>query len=178
LPKVIENIREIILQAAKKDLFAKGYDKLSLRGVCKQCNIAIGTIYNYFPSKINLVAVIMLEDWNKQLEKMLYDCEKAENVEIGIKSVYFNLKDFAMLYQSIWNISIGSKEVIEELAKGRSRHKLLVEQLEEVIYTLLESFKVSKDLFLINFIANSLLVYAMEPNFDYEKLSRIFKKII
>lgn len=178
MPKVIENIGEKILQVAKKDLFEKGYDKLSLRGVCKQCNIAVGTIYNYFPSKINLVAVIMLEDWNKQLEKMLYNCKKSENVETGIKNVYSNLKDFAMLYQSIWNMSIGSKEVIEELAKGRSRHQLLVEQLEEVIYTLLESFEVSTDTFLVNFIANSLLVYAMEPNFDYEQLGRIFKKII
>lgn len=99
MPKVIENIRETILMTAKSALLSDGYDSLSLRGVSRQCNIAVGTFYNYFPSKIALIKAIMLEDWADQIEKIQHACANAENAESGIQSIFFHLREFAMLYQ-------------------------------------------------------------------------------
>lgn len=178
MPKVIENIREAILKSAKNTLLADGYDGLSLRGVSKQCNIAVGTIYNYFPSKLALIAAIMLEDWTKQLEEMQRNCDNAENVEAGIKSIYSNLREFAVLYQDVWNMSMHSKEVRDEMLNGRSRHQMLIEQLVSVIYVLLDRFKISYDSFLLHFIATSLIGYIMEPDFDYEQLNKVFRRIL
>jgi AcrR family transcriptional regulator len=178
LPKVIENIKETILQTAKNALLVNGYNGLSLRWVSKQCNIAVGTIYNYFPSKLTLIAAIMLEDWTRQLEKMQKDCANAKSAETGIQSIFDNLREFAALYRDVWNMSMHSKEVREEMLNYGSRHQMLVEQLVGVIHALLDRFKLSSDMFLSHFIANSLLVYMMEPDFEYEQLNKIFKKII
>lgn len=177
LPKLLENIREKILQTAKSSLLSDGYDRLSLRGVAGQCNIAVGTIYNYFPSKLALVVAIMLEDWTVQTEKMQKDCANAENAEDGIKCIFYNLREFALMYQDVWNMSIHSKEVSYELQNGRSRYQMLIDQLVGVIRTLLEHFNISYDSFLPHFIATSLLYYIMEPDFDYEQINKVFKRI-
>ena len=50
MPKIIDEAREKILSAAKHTLLGQGYSVLSLRGVARQCGIAVGTIYNYFES--------------------------------------------------------------------------------------------------------------------------------
>lgn len=178
MPKLIENITEKILLAAKASLLSDGYDRLSLRGIASQCNIAVGTIYNYFPSKLALIVAIMIEDWTEKTEKMQKDCANAENAEAGIKSIFYNLREFALLYQDVWNMSMHSKEVRDEMLNGRSRRQMLIEQLVGVIRTLLEHFKISYDPFLPHFIATSLLAYIMEPDFDYEQINNIFKRIL
>lgn len=178
MPKVIENIRETILKTAKNTLLSDGYDKLSLRGVSGQCNIAVGTIYNYFPSKIALITAIMLEDWTVQKDIMQRACANAENVETGIQSIFTNLHEFSLVYQDVWHMAMHSKEVKDEMINGRSRRQMLIEQLAELICELLERFKMPYDSFLPRFIATSLLTYIMEPDFDYEQINKVFKRIL
>ncbi len=151
---------------------------MSLRGVARQCNIAVGTIYNYYPSKLALIVAIMLDDWTEQTEKILKACANAKNAEDGIKSIFFNLREFVLLYQVVWNMSMHIKEVREEMLNDRSRRQILIEQLVAVIRTLLERFEISYDSFLLHFIATSLLTYIVEPDFDYEQLNEVFKKIL
>lgn len=177
MPKVIENMREMILKTAKNTLLSEGYDRLSLRWVSRQCNIAVGTIYNYFPSKIALITAIMLEEWTDQTEKIKNACANAENAESGIQSIFANLREFALLYQDVWNLAMHSKEVRDEMANGRSRRQLLIEQLAVMISALLERFEMPCEPFLPHFIAASLLAYIVEPDFDYEQINRIFKRI-
>jgi AcrR family transcriptional regulator len=178
MPKIIENIRVTILQTAKRSLLSEGYNRLSLREVAKECHIAVGTIYNYFPSKIALVTGIMLEDWAKHTAKMQEDCAVAENVEEGLRFLFYNMREFALLYQDVWSMSWNSKEVRAEMLNGRSRRQMLIEQLASGIRGLLERFKISYDSFLPYFIANSLLTYIMEPDFDYEQINKVFKTIL
>ena len=178
MPKVIENIRESILQTARNTLLSDGYERLSLREVARQCNIAVGTIYNYFPSKLALIVAIMLDDWTEQTEKIQKACANAENAEDGIKSIFPNLREFVLLYQDVWNMSMHSKEVRDQMLNGRSRRQMLVEQLVTVIRALLDRFEIPYDPFLPQFITTSLLTYIMEPDFDYEQLNKVFKKIL
>ncbi len=178
MPKVIENIRETILQTAKNTLLSDGYDRLSLRGVARLCNIAVGTIYNYYPSKLALIVAIMLDDWTEQTERFKKACANAESAEDGIKSIFLNLREFVLLYQDVWNMSMHIKEVRDEMLNGRSRRQMLIEQLVDVIRTLLDRFEISYDSFLPHFITTSLLTYIIEPDFDYEQLNEVFKKIL
>jgi|GEM_PF-592450 len=178
MPKVIENIRQSILQTAKNTLLSEGYDSLSLRGVARQCNIAVGTIYNYFPSKINLIVAIMLEDWTELTNKIQISSANAESAETGIKDIFINLREFALKYQEVWNLSMQSKEVRTEMLNSRSRRHMLIEQLVGVIGTLLDSFNINYHSFIPHFIATSLLTYILEPDFDYEQLNKVFIKIL
>ena len=51
MPKIIENVKELILDTSEKLLFQVGYKGFTIRGVAKRCGIAPGTIFNYFASK-------------------------------------------------------------------------------------------------------------------------------
>ncbi len=178
MPKVIENITETILQTARNTLLSDGYDNLSLRMVAKQCNIAVGTIYNYFPSKLSLIVAIMLEDWKEQTVKMRRACAHAESAEAGIKSIFLYLREFALIYQDVWVMSMHSKDVRVEMLNGRNRRQMLIEQLVGVIGVLLDRFEIPYDSFIPHFIATSLQTYIMEPDFDYEQLNKVFKKLL
>ena len=46
----------------------EGIDKISIRKVAGVCNIAIGSIYNYFPNKEALTLAITEQFWAKVLE--------------------------------------------------------------------------------------------------------------
>ena len=79
MPKIIDNVREELLKEAKKQLIENGYSHTTIRSVARGCGIAIGTVYNYFPSKDMLIATFMMEDWNtafssvERVEKTKYN---------------------------------------------------------------------------------------------------------
>ena len=70
MPKIIENLREILLAASRTLLLEEGYRALTMRQVAGLCHVAVGTVYNYFPSKDMLAAHILLEDWNDLLRSL------------------------------------------------------------------------------------------------------------
>ena len=60
MPKIIENLRQTLLSAARTLLLREGYAALTIRRVAAISGIAVGTVYNYFPSKELLAAAVML----------------------------------------------------------------------------------------------------------------------
>lgn len=58
------------LEAAKKRLLSDGYGSFSVRKIAGDCEIAVGTLYNYFQNKDMLIAYVMMEDWETALHRM------------------------------------------------------------------------------------------------------------
>ena len=57
--------KEQILVAAKKEAKSKGVDKIGMREIAKAESIALGTIYNYFPSKEALILSTISSIWRE-----------------------------------------------------------------------------------------------------------------
>ena len=70
MPKIIENVRQTLLEEAKRQIKENGYAKTTIRSVAGACNVGVGTVYNYFESKDMLIATFMLEDWMECLREM------------------------------------------------------------------------------------------------------------
>ena len=70
MPKIIENVRELLLETAKEQIRLQGYSKTTIRTVASACGLGVGTVYNYFKSKDMLIATFMLEDWRECLKEM------------------------------------------------------------------------------------------------------------
>ena len=68
MPKILENVRDEILEKARKILMEEGAEQLTMRHVADACGIAPGTIYNYFDSKEKLLAVVLFDDWREKYE--------------------------------------------------------------------------------------------------------------
>lgn len=55
--------KEEILEACKAIVAEKGLRALNMRAVAKRCNIALGSVYNYFPSKDDLIIAAVESVW-------------------------------------------------------------------------------------------------------------------
>lgn len=57
--------REAILAASRKLVMEKGIQAVNMRSVASVCGTAVGSVYNYFPSKSELLTATVEEVWKE-----------------------------------------------------------------------------------------------------------------
>ena len=55
--------REAILAESRKLVMEKGLSAINMRSVANVCGVAVGSIYNYFPSKTELIRATVEDVW-------------------------------------------------------------------------------------------------------------------
>lgn len=157
MPKIIEGLRESILAQSREMLLGTGYEALTIRGVAKCCGVAVGTVYNYFPSKDVLIASIMLDDWLRMLAHMQQGTGGAGNVSEGLKSIFDGLKAFSALYRRAWSqytVTGGALSSLQE------RHGMLLSQLSGMLIPMLARLGGTADDLCVEIAANAILNYS------------------
>ena len=175
MPKRIENLRENILACAKKEMLAQGFDALNIRNVARGCGIAVGTVYNYFPSKDMLAAAVMLEDWLVTLGGMREKCAAAGSLTEALRALYDGVTAFSSVYRSVWAGYSFSADARSEFGK---RHKLLVRQLADCIRPALERFCAGDTQDMDIFLAENILICDGNAEMDFGLLLRIAKRLL
>ncbi|MEG0830568.1 MAG: TetR/AcrR family transcriptional regulator [Anaerovoracaceae bacterium] len=61
--------REAILKASQKLALETGLQSINIRGVAASCNVSIGSVYNYFPSKADLMTATIEKVWKDIFHK-------------------------------------------------------------------------------------------------------------
>lgn len=173
MPKQIENLQERILDTAKCELLELDYSGFTIRSVAKKCGIAVGTIYNYYTSKDILAASVMLKDWNEALSAMRQGSSTSETITEGLRVIYKEIDQFSSLYRGVWSQFSLTGKFAAEYSK---RHELLLNQLTDIIHSLLMRFHIAEDKFLENFVAENLLLAAMKQS-EFQPLAAIFDRI-
>ncbi len=136
MPKIIEGAREKILLNAKRRLFEKGYQHLSLREVAKESGIATGTIYNYFANKDYLIANIMLEDWEAAAKKMEARIQESGSVKDGVAGICSSVDEFADIYKNVWSQPAVAAAAVSDVEHC---HQFLTDQVGEKVNLLLDA---------------------------------------
>jgi len=67
VPKIIENLRDDILNEAINIIDDGGMDALSLRSISNRLGIAASTIYNYYGSKEEIIGALLRLRWETAL---------------------------------------------------------------------------------------------------------------
>ena len=62
-----ENLRESLLDSARKIALKEGVDAINIRRLASDAGIATGTVYNYFLSKEDVLLALTEEYWRKAL---------------------------------------------------------------------------------------------------------------
>jgi len=65
-----DNIREQIVQAAKKRFSHFGYAKTTMAEVATDCCMSPGNLYRFYPGKLDIAEAIATEDYTKHLDHM------------------------------------------------------------------------------------------------------------
>ena len=174
MPKVIAELRPSILERARTALLDEGYGALTMRGIAKACGVAVGTVYNYFPSKDMLVASVMLEDWRAALRRM-EELPPAPTAPEALENVFRELTVFCARYGAIWKEYTDTGH-IAPITGGY--HHQLVDQLAQAVSAALAPFTPLCSPALPGFLAEALLNAAPGGPERFRELSPIWERLL
>ena len=172
MPKRIDNLKEKIQEEAKRQVIRSGYSKMTIRSVAQGCRIGIGTMYNYFSSKDELITSFMLEDWRGCVGAMTsLECKDPEEFLRGIQGA---LDEFIRKYDRLFNDPDAIRSFASVFAQ---RHIQLRAKLGGIIRPVCENSKIEDKTFLAEYIAESILRWTMEGE-SFEKQYSIIKMLV
>ena len=174
MPKIIDDLRETFILEARRMLQEDGGRALTIRNVARTCHVAVGTVYNYFRSKDELMACVMLEDWQRAIGQMQAASAAAPDVMTGLKAVYDALDAFQRLYREAWQFYAASGHAA---ANTSQRHGLLIGQLVAVLSPLLTRLGVTWTDCLPAFLAETLLAAATRGEGGFDRITPILQRL-
>ncbi len=170
LPKIIENVKEQLLEEVRKEIESVGYAGTTIRSVAKGCGVGVGTVYNYFKSKEMLIASVVAEDWHLCLNDFKSSPPKAP--KDTLKNLYDMLIAFSSEHKNIFRDPQAVKKFFSEFLEN---HEILRNQIAELILPL--CIKNENPEFLSKFIGESLLTWSM-ARVPFEDYYSVIKKLI
>ena len=94
MPKIIKDCKEKILSSAKIELYQNKKDGFSMRRVALGAGVAVGTIYHYYPDKINLIAEILLESWMEKYQRTMDEMKSCKDIKEVVEKISILISEF------------------------------------------------------------------------------------
>ncbi|QIK69759.1 TetR/AcrR family transcriptional regulator [Erysipelothrix sp. HDW6C] len=94
--------KEHLIDIARKIVLEEGLDALSMRRVAKEANVALGSVYNYFDSKSDLVFTLVDIFWDTLFIKNIQAFENESDYPGMLRHTYERIIYNAHIYHSIF----------------------------------------------------------------------------
>ena len=173
MPKIIENIREKLLEEAKRQVMEQGYATMTIRSVASACGVGVGTVYNYFASKDMLVASFMLEDWLICKQAIDLGCGEGNTIELALRHIYDGLNSFIAKYERLFKDESAGAAFA---SSSKQHHKILCKQIAEPLLPFCQEQTSVKAEFLAAFVAESMLTWVCSEC-SYEDISSVLLQL-
>ena len=170
MPKILDSMRDQLLTAARRQIESSGYAKTTIRSVAAECGIAVGTVYNYFPSKDMLIAAFLSEDWHACVDAIA--AHESDDAATRLKRIYDALLAFSKRYHALFSDADAKKPYQQAFG---TRHKMLREQLAALILPVCGDD--SDGAYRSEFIAESLLTWTLEGK-PFEDIYQMIQRVI
>jgi AcrR family transcriptional regulator len=181
LARIIENPQQLILSKAKEILYNEGYMNLTMRNVSKACDIALGTIYNYYPTKKDLVIEMMTEYWHEYINKTQAIVNSDYNFYDKLKIIFDDLSIFLKTFKEIW-LKPELYDKADYVKDGMKKKSLYIYKLVLLIEDILiKHNKVNSNLSsyqLAEFIVLNFITIVQMPVFKYSSFEVILKELL
>lgn len=92
MPKIIENLRNDILNESMNIIDERGIDALSIRSLSSKLDIAPSTIYNYYGSKEDIIAALLRQRWENALIEIDKKCSLASDTVEAFEEIVSELR--------------------------------------------------------------------------------------
>ena len=173
IPKIIENVRELLINEAKKQIEDNGYDSVTIRSIAKGCGLGLGTFYNYFKSKDMLIATFLLEDWQKRIERIQGASESGYSSAEMVRLMYEELREFIENNTSLFSSNGAIKAFYGSVGQ---KHKLLRSQISEPLCKVCAAEGYENAEFLSEFVSEAVLTWTVAKK-DYSDIEPIINKL-
>lgn len=177
--------KEDILSVSKKIVADQGIQEINMRNVAKQCNVAVGSVYNYFPSKNDLMIATIDAIW-KEIIQSISDCNLSfgflENIENLFNAVKSGGEKYPLFF-SIHSMSIAKSGK----DKGRETMTQYFESIKsDLLLSLMEDQRIKEEFFseectqhdFIEFVFSNLILLLIQKQESCHVLIEIIKGAI
>lgn len=168
MPKIIENVKKQLLEEARKQITEYGYGATTIRSVAKACGIAVGTVYNYFPSKEMLIASFVAEDWYQCMAG--FSAPASDTPREIFWQIYQLLRSFTKEHHALFTDADAVKTFSASFSQ---RHKQLRDQIAKLLLPVCPE---GEKEFLSQFLAEALLTWTM-AEVPFETLYPVLEKL-
>ena len=172
MPKIIPELRERFIEAARDQLL-RDHD-ITIRKVAKECETAVGTVYNYFPSKEALLAAVMMDDWLACCRQMHEGAAAAGDPVSAIRQATAALRRFTASYAPLWRNYASARDSVDALSL---RHRQIIRAISGVAGEVLERFSISGDAHLPEVLAE-LILLASRTDDGFERIAGVLERIL
>lgn len=165
--------KEKILKASKELIQQEGWTAVNIRRVAATCQVSVGSVYNYFSSKADLVSAVVESVWYEIFHG--FACESAlQNIQDCIIWIYGRMAWGNEKYPDFFSLhSLGFMG--EEKKEGRQKMQQVQKHMKELLcQTLKKDSQIRLDAFTAEFqpedladILFSLMLSALVKK-DYE----------
>ena len=167
MPKIIENLQQRLTEEARRQIEENGYGAMTIRSVAQKCGVGVGTVYNYYSSKDELLASYLLADWNRCVFAINAVATYSDTPTPVLKCIHDQLCQYAQRHQAIFR----DEAAAATFAGSFSRyHAMLRRQLAAPLQ------KFCQNDFAAEFIAEALLTWTMAGT-DFEEIYGMIQKL-
>ncbi|MBL4937259.1 TetR/AcrR family transcriptional regulator [Clostridium sp. YIM B02515] len=184
MSRIIENPKELILEKAKEILCNQGYSHLSMRTLAKECDIALGTIYNYYPTKKELVLEMMTGYWKEYFKLLQVIIASDDNLYVKLEKIFNELNLFIKQFKEIW-LKPELYDKPDYVESGIERENIYIDKFIRVIESMLvkeasddkitlklDSYETAK------FILLNFITMIQMPIFNYSSFEVFLRNIL
>ncbi len=165
----LENQKELIKASAKTIIIDKN-QSISMRKIAKDCEISVGTLYNYYKNKSEIILDLMSDFWHDFIEEAIEVIKKSDDSYKQLRLLYECLSENAEKFR----FTLLSSEMDNSLLldKGRTLHREAFGKFVGVILMIFPT--ISKDDAL--FIAFNLFSIIKTKGYEYNLFEQTIKK--
>jgi len=96
MPKIIKDAKKRITDRAVQIFLEEGFEHVDIRRIAKDCQIGVGTVYNYFPNKTAIMTQVFQALWNDSFQLLDELIESAEaNAELLVEYAHALYREMA-----------------------------------------------------------------------------------
>lgn len=110
--------KEALLEAAEEILMTQGSTQLSIRAIAKKLNISVGAVYNYFPSKAELVLGVIENFWKRVFHEDICAQQEERSFVDFYAKIYQQLVCHMQDFQSIL---VSQMDVLRRIDKEKGK---------------------------------------------------------
>ncbi|WMJ77116.1 MULTISPECIES: TetR/AcrR family transcriptional regulator [unclassified Sedimentibacter] len=177
--------REAILSAGKEIIVQSGIQGLNMRDVARKCGVSVGSVYNYFPSKGDLIIATIESVWTEIMHGST-GCVPQHNFAENILSLFNSVQKGRKKYPSFFTVHSMS---VANLDKNKGR-EAMNRYFAHIKNGLLESLQrdqgIRKDAFsnqftkpdFVDFIFSNIITLLMKEATSCDLLLEIVKRTI
>ncbi|MCK5129788.1 MAG: TetR/AcrR family transcriptional regulator, partial [Clostridiales bacterium] len=132
------NPKQTILSTAKEIAKKQGINKISIRQVVKLSGISIGTVYNYYSTKADLLVAVIGDFWKEAFMQKEFMTLGDKGFYNKIQEIYESLYKYLSTYKTDW-LKQMALLTTEEKKLGRIKEKEYFSRIYDLILSLMDS---------------------------------------